>query len=94
MGATGAALGYAGRHPPREGKAMAWLGEATMPVYVLHHVPVLALGLLVLPLGWAAPVAVLVIAAGATVVSLLAYRWLVWPWRVPRLLVGMGSARQ
>jgi glucan biosynthesis protein C len=89
-GAIGAALGYAGRHPPRHGTLMAWLGEATMPVYVLHHVPVLALGVLVLPLGWGKPASVLAIWLPATVVSLVAYRVLVWPWRVPRLLVGMG----
>jgi fucose 4-O-acetylase-like acetyltransferase len=90
-GSIGAALGYAGRHPPRHGKVMAWLGEATMPVYVLHHIPVLALGVLVLPLGWGEPVTVLAIWLPATVVSLVAYRWLVWPWRVPRVLVGMSS---
>jgi glucans biosynthesis protein C len=89
-GAIGAALGYAGRYPPRHGRVMAWLGEATMPVYVLHHIPVLALGVLVLPLGWAEPVSVLAIWLPATVVSLVAYRWLVQPWRVARVLVGMG----
>jgi glucan biosynthesis protein C len=91
-GAIGAGFGFAGRHRPRPGRALAWLGEATMPVYVLHHVPLVAFGVLVLPLGWAAPVAVLAIAAGTTVLSLLAYRWLVWPWRVPRVLVGIGGS--
>lgn len=90
-GAIGAALGYAGRHPPRPGKVMAWLGEATMPVYVLHHIPVLALGVLVLPLDWGQGASVLAIWLAATAVSLLAYRVLVWPWRVPRVLVGMGA---
>ena len=33
---------------------------------------------------------VLAITAGATVLSLLAYRLLVWPWRLPRWLMGMG----
>ena len=90
-GAIGAALGYAGRHPPAPGPVLAWLGEATMPVYVLHHVPVLALGVLVLPLGWGEPASVLAIWVPATVVSLLAYRWLVRPWRVARVMVGMGA---
>jgi hypothetical protein len=88
-GSIGAALGYAGRYPLRPGRLLAWLGEATMPVYVLHHIPVLALGVLLLPMGWADPVTVLAIWVGATVVSLLAYRLLVWPWAVPRLLVGI-----
>ncbi|MBK1661232.1 acyltransferase family protein [Paracraurococcus ruber] len=84
------ALGFAGRHPPRQSALLAWLGEATMPVYVLHHVPVLALGVLVLPLGWSPAGAVLAITVGATLASVLAYRLLVWPWGVPRWLVGMG----
>jgi hypothetical protein len=89
-GAIGAALGFAGRHPPQPGRLLGWLGEATMPVYVLHHIPVLALGVLVLPLGWGELLSVLAITAGATVLSLLAYRLLVWPWRLPRWLMGMG----
>jgi len=92
-GSVGAALGFAGRHPPREGPVLHWLGEATMPVYVLHHIPVLALGVVLLPLGWGEPLIVLAIWIGATVISLLAYRALVWPWRVPRLLVGLGPRR-
>jgi len=90
-GAIGAALGYAGRHPPRAGPVMAWLGEATMPVYVLHHIPVLALAVILLPLGWTATMTVLAVWLGATLVSLAAYRVLVWPWSVPRALVGLGA---
>lgn len=92
-GSVGAALGFAGRHPPRQGPVLNWLGEATMPVYVLHHIPVLALGVVLLPLGWGEPLIVLAIWIGATVISLVVYRALVWPWRVPRLLVGLGPRR-
>jgi glucan biosynthesis protein C len=92
-GSVGAALGYAGRHPPRSGLVLNWLGEATMPVYVLHHVPVLVLGVMLLPMGWGEPLTIVAIWIGATLLSLLAYRFLVWPWRVPRLLVGLGPRR-
>jgi len=51
-GSIGGAFGFAGRHPPTPGPLFRWLGEATMPVYVLHHIPVLMIGLWVLPLGW------------------------------------------
>ncbi|MFC7538396.1 hypothetical protein ACFQU2_01595 [Siccirubricoccus deserti] len=78
-GSIGAALGYAGRHPPAASPTLGWLGEATMPVYVLHHIPVLALGVLVLPWGWGPLATVLVIWPLATVISLLAYRLLVQP---------------
>ncbi len=64
-----------------------------MPVYVLHHVPVLALGVLILPMGWPAPLAALAIWTAATAVSLGAYRLLVQPWSLPRRLVGMDAHR-
>jgi glucan biosynthesis protein C len=88
-GCIGAGLGFTGRHPPAPGPLLAWLGEATMPVYVLHHIPVLLFGVLLLPLGWPAWLTVLAVTAGATVVSLAAYRLLVQPWPWPRVLVGM-----
>ena len=90
-GSIGAGLGFAGRHPPAPGPLLAWLGEATMPVYVLHHIPVLALGALLLPHGGPPWLAVLAITAGATAASLAAYRLLVQPWPWPRLLVGMEA---
>ncbi|GGC52524.1 acyltransferase [Siccirubricoccus deserti] len=90
-GSIGAALGYAGRHPPAASPTLGWLGEATMPVYVLHHIPVLALGVLVLPWGWGPLATVLVIWPLATVISLLAYRLLVQPFPWPRRLVGMDA---
>ena len=62
-----------------------------MPVYVLHHIPVLALGALLLPHGGPPWLAVLAITTGATAVSLAAYRLLVQPWPWPRLLLGMEA---
>lgn len=90
-GAIGGALGLAGRHPPAASPLLAWLGEATMPVYVLHHIPVLALGVLILPWGWQAWSVVVAVTAGATALSLLGYRTLVQPWPLPRLLLGMDA---
>ncbi|MCO6417032.1 acyltransferase [Siccirubricoccus sp. KC 17139] len=93
-GSIGAALGYAGRHPPSPSPLLAWLGEATMPVYVLHHVPVLALGVLALGWGWGPMATVLFAWPLATLLSLAAYRLLVQPFAWPRRLVGMGPAPQ
>jgi hypothetical protein len=90
-GCIGAALGFAGRRPPAPGLLLGWLGEATMPVYVLHHIPVLALGVLLLPWGWPDWLAVLAITIGATMLSLLGYRLLVQPWPWPRVLIGMDA---
>ena len=76
----------------RRGRLLGWLGEATMPVYVLHHIPVLALGALLLPHRLGPPwLAVLAIITGATAVSLAAYRLLVQPWPWPRLLLGIEA---
>jgi hypothetical protein len=90
-GCIGAALGFAGRRPPAPGPLLGWLGEATMPVYVLHHIPVLALGVLLLPWGWPDWLAVLAITIGATMLSLLGYRLVVQPWPWSRVLVGMDA---
>ena len=69
----------------------AALSEAALPVYILHLVPVLALGLVVVPLDLPVWVAVAVIWLGATIVTLAAVRWLVRPWRAMRWLVGMNA---
>ncbi len=92
-GCIGAAFGYAGRHPPCSGPTLTWLSEATMPIYVLHHIPVLVLGVLILPLDWPVGVKVLVIGTGATIITLTLYRLTVLPWRLARFLVGMGPPR-
>ena len=90
-GAIGGGLGLAARWRPAPSPLMTWMGEATMPVYVLHHIPVLALGVLMLPWGWAPWWTVLVITVVATVISLLAYRWLVQPWSWVRVAMGMDA---
>ena len=92
-GCIGAGFGYAGRYQPRPSAALSWLGEATLPVYVLHHIPVLWLGVLVLPLAWGSAAKVAVIWLAATVVSLVLYVVVVVPWRVPRFLLGMDAPR-
>jgi hypothetical protein len=90
-GFIGGALGFAGRHPPAASARLNRLGEATMPVYVLHHIPVLLLGLWLLPYHWPPVVNVLLIWFGATAISLLAYRLLVQPWSLARWLMGMNA---
>jgi glucans biosynthesis protein C len=90
-GAIGACFGYAGRCAPAPNAALGWLGDATMAVYVLHHVPLLALAAWLLPLGLPDAVSCLLIIAGATAASLLAYRYLVQPWPAPRILLGMDA---
>ena len=91
-GAIGVGLGLARRFAPVPTPLLAALSEAALPVYVVHLVPVLALGLLALRLDLPAWLAVVIIWLGATVVSLAAVRWLIGPWRPMRWLVGMIPA--
>ena len=90
-GAIGAGLGLASRFKPAPSPFIAELSEATLPVYILHLMPVLALGLLVLPLALPVWLAVAVVWLGSTLVSLAAVRWLIRPWRLTRWLVGMNA---
>jgi hypothetical protein len=90
-GAIGAGLGLASRFEPSPTPLFAALSEAALPVYIVHLVPVLALGLLVLPLGWPVWLSVAVVWLGSTIVTLAAVRWLIRPWRPMRWLVGMTA---
>jgi glucans biosynthesis protein C len=87
-GAIGASFGFAGRHPPTPAAWLSWLGEATMAVYVLHHVPLLVGGAAILPLHLPDLVKWVMIVTVATITSLATYRWLVEPFAAPRLLTG------
>jgi peptidoglycan/LPS O-acetylase OafA/YrhL len=92
-GAIGAGLGFAARIKPASTPIFAYLSEATLPVYIVHHVPLLLLGAAVLPLGLPAWVKIALIWVGATMISLAAYHWLVRPWRPVRRLMGMSVGR-
>jgi peptidoglycan/LPS O-acetylase OafA/YrhL len=92
-GAIGTGLGFAARLKPAAGPILAYLSEATLPVYILHHAPLLLLGTAVLPLAIPAGVKIAMIFVGTSVISLGAYHWLVRPWAPVRLLMGMNPAQ-
>ena len=48
--AIGPALGYAARIKPKATPALHYLSEASLALYILHHLPLLAAGAVVLPL--------------------------------------------
>src|SRR5271166_2780959 len=93
-GAIGAGLGLAARFQPTPTPMLAYLSEATMPVYVLHHVPLLLLAVVLLPLPWPVWLKIMLIFLPASGISLAAYHWLVRPWDPIRWLMGMGSSRR
>ncbi len=85
-------LGFAATHRPAPAALLDRIGEATLPVYVLHHLPVLALGVLLMPTGLAWPVQVALVWSGGLAASAAAYLLLVRPWRAMRVLFGMTAA--
>jgi peptidoglycan/LPS O-acetylase OafA/YrhL len=87
---TGAAFGFASRIDPVATPAFSYLAEATMPVFIVHHVPVLLLGVFLLPMALPIWVKILSIWLGATVVSVAIYHWLIRPWSLVRWSMGMG----
>jgi glucans biosynthesis protein C len=90
-GGIGAGLGLASRLKPAATPVLAYLTEATMPVFIVHHVPVLLLGALLLPLAlpvWFKIVSIWIV---ATAISLAVYHWLIRPWPPVRWSMGMAS---
>ncbi len=88
-GAIGAGLGFAARIKPSATPALNYLSEATLPVYIVHHLPLLLLGVAILPLTIPVWFKIVLIWAGASVVSLASYHWLIRPWPPMRRLMGM-----
>lgn len=91
-GGAGAGLGFMSRLNPAPSRSSAYLSEATLPIYIIHHVPLLLIGMALLP--FAAPVClkIVMIWLAATVVSLAAYHWLIRPWAWARWLMGMPAS--
>ncbi|MFX5574724.1 hypothetical protein ABTD77_19995, partial [Acinetobacter baumannii] len=49
-GGVGAGFGFMYRLKPARTRTTAYLSEATLPVYIVHHVPLLLIGIVLLPL--------------------------------------------
>jgi len=87
--AVGAALGGFARLAPPAHPAVAYINEAMLPIYIVHHAPLLAIGALLLPLALPVWLAVSLITLSSTVISLVVYHWLIRPWPPMRWLMGM-----
>jgi glucan biosynthesis protein C len=92
-GAIGAGLGFAARIRPAATPIFLYLSEATLAIYIVHHAPLLLLGVAILPMAIPAGVKIVVIWLAATVISLAAYHWLIRPWAPVRWLMGMTPSR-
>lgn len=90
-GATGAGLGFAARINPAATPRSVYLSEATLPVYILHLVPTLLLGIVLLSLPLPVWIKIVLIWLGAAAISLASYHWLIRPWPSARWLMGMRA---
>lgn len=88
--AVGAGLGYAARIDPPATPVFAYLSEATLPIYVVHHVILLLLAIAILPLAIPVGFKIVLIWLGATVIAMAAYHWFIRPWPPARWLMGMS----
>jgi peptidoglycan/LPS O-acetylase OafA/YrhL len=84
-----AAWGFAMRWKPRRSAVLVYLTQASLPVYILHHLPLLLVGRWVLTLGIPAWPAIGLIVLSATAMSFALYHWLIRPFTLGRLLTGM-----
>jgi glucans biosynthesis protein C len=90
-GTTAAGIGFAARVNPTPTPMFVYLSEVTLPVYILHLVPVLLLGIVFLPLTLPVGLKVVLIWLGAGLISLAFYHWLIRPWPSARWLMGMRA---
>lgn len=71
-----------------------YLGEATLPLYVLHHLPLVAIGFFVKDMPWPIWQRYVVIVLGAILVTLAVYNFLIRPFAWPRAAFGMPPLRR
>lgn len=87
--AVGAGLGGFARLQPRDTPLIGYLNEALLPVFIVHHAPLLLIGAALLPLAVPVWVKIAVMSFASTAISLAAYHWLIRPWAPMRFLMGM-----
>ncbi len=88
-GGAGAGIGYAARFNPAPGRATEYLSEATLPVYIIHHAPLLLIGWYLLPVAIPLWIKIVIIWLAAIAATLIIYHCLVRPWPWMRWLMGM-----
>lgn len=88
-----AILGYARRALDRPGRLLAYLSEASYPVYVLHQTVTVVVAYYVLPLAEGVGLKWAWLTAATYAATFLAYETLVRPFGPVRWVFGMGPAR-
>lgn len=88
--ATFTALAF--RFRPGESRLLTYLNDAMLPVFIIHHAPLLLIGWAVLTVPMAVWLKIPLIALGGTAVALAGYHWLIRPWPAMRFLFGLSPA--
>jgi len=92
--AIGSAFGLAPHFRTDVTPAFLYLRDAAAPVYIVHHAPLLLIGVAVLPMPVPDGLKIVIICLATTVVSMAAYHWLIRPWPPMRWLMGMAAFRK
>lgn len=90
-GSVLALLGMFRRWQGARGSTLLYLRDSALPIYVLHQLPVVAMGALVTTLSIPLPVQFLAVVGGAVIVTMGAYHLLVRPWPLMRRALGMRA---
>lgn len=85
--------GAATRWIPKNRRALRYLSESSLPVYVLHQPAIVALALPVVAAGWSPAFAFVVLFAGSTALTLAVYQFAVRPFGLLRWTLGMKRRR-
>jgi len=91
-GSVLALLGIFRRWEGVGGSALLYLRDSALPIYILHQLPVVAMGAFVTTLPVSLPLQFLAVLAGAVIATMGAYHVLVRPWPVMRRALGMRSS--
>lgn len=85
-------LGLARRRPPQASAALAYLSEASLPIYILHQPAIVVLAWFIVTWPLAASVKFVLILAGSLTATMAVYRVIVHPRQISRLALGMKPA--
>lgn len=92
-GWVGSSWGLAMRWMPAPSRWLDWLGEATLPIYILHHLPLLGLALWIMRTDDPVWLQILLITGSDVLVTVALYIGLIRPWPWTRRLFGMVPRR-
>ncbi|HYB99658.1 MAG TPA: acyltransferase [Candidatus Limnocylindrales bacterium] len=84
-----ALLGIGRRMLIASGPAHAYLSESTFPVYILHQVAIIVVGYWLIRLTLPLPLEFVLLVAASLTATMGIYHYLVRPFALPRLLLGM-----